>query len=77
MDETNDFSSDEIQDEVEALTQFFGTAKEVVNRYSYCAHCGGHLHFSHLTDFSRNLTEESARCPECGIKVRKLIHRLQ
>ncbi|MBC7691709.1 MAG: hypothetical protein H7222_08050 [Methylotenera sp.] len=55
----------------------FGTAKEVVQRYTHCVICNGNLHFNHQTDFSRNLTQETAKCPECGIKVRSVIHRLQ
>lgn len=61
----------------ETLSQFFGTAKEVVNRYTHCVMCGANLHFTHQTDFSRNLTQETAKCPECGIRVRSLVHRLQ
>jgi len=56
---------------------FFGTAKDVVARYTHCALCGANLHFTHMTDFSRNLTQETAKCPECGIKARQVIHRLQ
>ena len=59
------------------LSQFFGTAKDVVSRYTHCALCGANLHFSHVTDFHTNLTQETARCPECGIKVRRNMHRLQ
>ncbi len=59
------------------IYQFFGTAKEVVSRYSHCPNCGANLHFTHVTDFSRNLTQETARCPECGQKARKALHRLQ
>ncbi len=88
MDETNN-SADESLDVVEgneandstgpdeALNRFFGTAKEVIQKYSHCVLCGAHLHFTHQTDFSRNLTQEMAKCPECGIKVKSVIHRLQ
>ena len=69
---------DEIQNDTDSLSSlFFGTAKEVVARYMHCALCGASLHFTHQTDFSRNLTQETAKCPECGIKVRNLMHRLQ
>jgi hypothetical protein len=54
-----------------------GTAAEVVARYTHCALCGANLHFIHITDFSRNLTQETARCPECGVQARKAVHRLQ
>jgi hypothetical protein len=55
----------------------FGTSSEVVAQYSHCALCGSNLHFTHITDFSRNLTQETARCPECGIKIRRVMHKLQ
>jgi DNA-directed RNA polymerase subunit RPC12/RpoP len=59
------------------LTAFFGSAKEAVDRHTHCVLCGANLHFSHQTDFSRNLTQETAKCPECGIRVRSVLHRLQ
>ena len=61
----------------EKLPQFFGTAQDVVNRYTHCALCGANLHFSYVTDFTHNITHEMARCPECGVKARRVIHRLQ
>lgn len=67
----------ERKDEKTSLSQSFGTAKEVMSRYNHCALCGANLHFTHITDFSRNLTQETARCPECGIKSREIMHRLQ
>ena len=78
-DERNEFSAaEEITEERENLSsQFFGTASEVIARYTHCALCGANLHFTHITDFSRNLTHETAKCPECGVKVRRVIHRLQ
>lgn len=67
---------DELREE-ENQMQFFGTSKEVLDRYNHCTLCGSNLHFSHVTDFSRNLTQETARCPECGIKIRRMMHKLQ
>ncbi len=64
-------------DAKEVLPQFFGTAKEMMAKYSRCALCGANLHFSYTTDFQRNLANETARCPECGIKIRSVTHRLQ
>ncbi len=55
----------------------FGTTKDVMTRYTRCALCGSHLHFSHVTDFAQNVTQETARCPECGLQARQSIHRLQ
>ena len=63
--------------ELETMTQFFGAAKDVLDRYTHCVLCVANLHFSHQTDFSRNLTQETAKCPECGVRVRSVMHRLQ
>jgi uncharacterized protein with PIN domain len=77
MDETNNLPSDESVEEQDSLAQFFGTATELVAKYTHCSFCGANLHFTHITDFSKNLTQETARCPECGVKVRRVIHKLQ
>lgn len=69
MDERNDLPSEE--------SQFFGKTPDIVARYTHCGMCGANLHFTHITDFSKNLTQETARCPECGFKARRLIHKLQ
>jgi len=61
----------------ETSLSFQGTTKEVVDRYTHCILCGANLHFSHNTDFGKNLTQETAKCPECGIRVSQVIHRLQ
>jgi DNA-directed RNA polymerase subunit RPC12/RpoP len=63
--------------EKSALSPFYGTARDVVARYTHCALCGANLHFTHVTDFARNLTQETAKCPECGVKARQSMHRLQ
>ncbi|MBS1960518.1 MAG: hypothetical protein JST80_13660 [Bdellovibrionales bacterium] len=54
-----------------------GTTEQVVQKYSHCSLCGGHLHFNYTTDFSRNTTHEKASCPECGLDARHVLHRLQ
>lgn len=54
-----------------------GSTASVVQMYSHCGVCGGHLHFNHMTDFSRNMTHEKATCPECGVEARQVMHRLQ
>jgi uncharacterized protein with PIN domain len=77
MSETKSSAATKSAPETVALTQFFGTAKDVVARYTHCTLCGANLHFSHVTDFSRNLTQETARCPECGVQARQVVHRLQ
>lgn len=55
----------------------FGTANDVMKRHLLCTLCGGHLHFNHLVDFRNNLMQETARCPDCGIRVRSRLHKLQ
>jgi hypothetical protein len=84
--ERNDFAADDLMDEDSSAestaneglsSQFFGTANDVIARYTHCTLCGANLHFTHMTDFSRNLTHETAKCPECGVKARRVIHRLQ
>ncbi len=82
MDERNEI--DEVQEtqdvgtpESLTLLHFQGTAKDAVARYTHCAICGANLHFNYSTDFVRNVTQESARCPECGVKARHVLHRLQ
>lgn len=80
IDERNHLTDDEMVDESETST--FQSVPEpdalrAVERYSHCSDCGAHLHFSHVTDFIRNLTQETARCPECGNKARRVVHRLQ
>jgi hypothetical protein len=81
MDERNDMpenaDSNAPAANANGLSPFYGTAKDVVARYTHCALCGANLHFTHVTDFSRNLTQETARCPECGVKARQAMHRLQ
>ncbi len=59
------------------LSPLYTTAEEAMARYTHCTMCGSNLHFTHVTDFSRNLTQETARCPECGLKARQIVHRLQ
>ena len=55
----------------------FGEANEVMKRLLLCTLCGGHLHFNHMTDFRSNLVQETARCPDCGIRIRQRLHKMQ
>jgi hypothetical protein len=59
------------------ILPFLGTPQQILARYSHCPQCDAYLHLIHITDFIRNLTEETARCPECGVQARKNLHRLQ
>lgn len=77
MDERNNVQTQQITEEIDALSQFFGTVGDLVAKYTHCPLCGSNLHFSHITDFGKNLTHETARCPECSIQIRKHMHRLQ
>jgi hypothetical protein len=78
MDERNDLSPEEEQTtDLCDISRYFGTASQLIERYTHCAICGSNLHFTHVTDFGKNLTFETARCPECGIRARKMMHRLQ
>lgn len=77
MDERNDLPSEECTDETDVHSQFLGSAQDAVAKYTHCAICGANLHFTHITDFSQNLTQESSQCPECGVRARKQIYRLQ
>ena len=53
------------------------SAEEVLLKYTHCSQCQARLHFSYLTDFSRNITQETARCPECQNQAHRVMHRLQ
>lgn len=78
MDEQNrEETPEDTNNEQTPASPLLGTPREILSRYSHCAVCGGNLHFTHLTDFSRNLTQEIAKCPECGIRARNVLHRLQ
>ena len=59
------------------IAPLVGSVDRVVQQYSHCGICGGRLHFNYASDFSRNLTEEKASCPECGLDSRQVLHRLQ
>lgn len=81
MDEFNDLDLDSNEIPTDAgngnLLGAFGTVKEVVNRYLHCVICGSNMHFTHITDFARNTTEENAKCPECGVQAQRSLHKLQ
>lgn len=55
----------------------FGDAGEVMKRHLLCTLCGGHLHFNHMSDIKYGLIQETARCPDCGIRVRQRLHKIQ
>ena len=55
----------------------FGDPNEVMKKLLLCTLCGGHLHFNHLTDYRQNLVQETSRCPDCGIRIRSRLHKIQ
>ena len=67
----------ELNEEEDLTSECYGTPSHLVSKHSKCHACGSHLHFSHSTDFVRNMTLETAKCPECGTKIRRVMHRLQ
>ncbi len=54
-----------------------GIAEGILKKQASCQICGARVHLSHVTDFHRNLTQETACCPECGVQLRRSLHRLQ
>ncbi len=54
-----------------------GSSTEILLQYTHCQACRSRLHFTYVTDFSRNLTQETARCPECHLQSHRMMHRLQ
>ena len=55
----------------------FGEPREMMKKHLLCTLCGGHLHFNHLLDFKNGLSQETARCPDCGVRIRQRLHRVQ
>ena len=54
-----------------------GKIEKVLQKYTHCQLCGGRLHFTYVSDFSRNTTHEKSSCPECSLEARQVLHRLQ
>jgi hypothetical protein len=61
MDEFNESFSEETSETMETSFRFFGNAREVMTQYTHCAICDANLHFTHLTDFAKNTTQETAQ----------------
>ncbi len=55
----------------------FGEPSEVMKKHLLCGLCGAHLRLNHMADFKHGLVQETARCPDCGIRVRQRLHKLQ
>ena len=58
----------------EKFEDYFGDIKQVQRIIDECRICGSKLVFTHLSDYSNMLVQESGRCPECGDGSKKLIH---
>lgn len=77
MDDNSNVNTGILTKNVIGFSQFYGTINEVLAKYTHCALCGANLHFTYVTDFSRNVAQETARCPECGVRNRQTLHQLQ
>lgn len=75
--EHDDLQLEEAIEEAPKSPSWVGSSAEVIDRYLHCAICGGNLHFTYFTDFGKNMTEENAKCPECGVKAHRMVHKLQ
>jgi hypothetical protein len=60
-----------------AIAPTVGKTDKVLKKYTHCEVCSGRLHFSYVSDFSRNTTHEKSCCPECSLEPRQVLHRLQ
>jgi hypothetical protein len=58
----------------EKFEEYYGDEKQVKKIINECKLCGSKLVHTHLSDYKNLIVQESARCPECGIGARKLIH---
>jgi hypothetical protein len=54
-----------------------GKVEVALQKYTHCGVCHGRLHFTYVSDFSRNTTHEKSTCPECSLDTRQTLHRLQ
>lgn len=58
----------------EHFEEYYGDINQVKRIIDECRVCGSKLIHTHLSDYKYMVVQESARCPECGIGERKLIH---
>lgn len=54
-----------------------GDPSDIMKKHLLCNLCGGHLSFNHLSDYQHGLIQETARCPDCGIRTRQRLHKIQ
>jgi hypothetical protein len=77
MDEFKGMKEKTALNHLDTLSPFLDSSKMLIQRYTHCSFCGANLHFSYITDFNKNLTQEISRCLECGLKAKKRLHKLQ
>ncbi len=82
IDDFDNSSEEEIETQTanlafEEFNECYGEATDIMRRHLLCNMCGGHLAFNHLSDYPHGLIQETARCPDCGVRVRQRIHKLQ
>jgi hypothetical protein len=61
----------------EDFSDYIGDASLVLKKHLLCSMCGAHLNFSHITDYQHGLLQETARCPDCNIRTRTRLHKIQ
>lgn len=76
-DEMPELDTDEVVAVEDVAAKVSTGAENAVKRHSRCPVCNSHLHFIYQTDFHQNLAYESVKCPECSIRIRRVLHRLQ
>ena len=54
----------------------FGKPEDLMRKHLLCPMCGAHLQLTHMADRSTKLIQETARCPDCMLRVRQRIHKL-
>jgi phosphohistidine phosphatase SixA len=60
----------------ERFEEYYGTIETVQKIITQCQSCGSKLVLSHLPDYKNLIVQETARCIECGVGNRKVIHIL-
>lgn len=58
-------------------SSMLGDIDTLLHHYLNCPMCESRLRFNVQTRYAHGVCEESVDCPECGLKVRKLMHAIQ
>jgi hypothetical protein len=59
---------------VESFEEYYGGIEDVTKTIDNCRVCETKLILTHISDYQNLYIEETARCPECGNKNRKVLH---